>query len=137
MIHKLKDFVNLNLPNLNPKSNFPHISFSYLWCQQKDKNSTPLPPPPIPTSKIIQFWSDTLPHNTTDIYNWTLNDLPSLRNISISSPYALTLKWNETLRWNWQESKHMLPESTFIKVFHTSCVLHRRTKDQKSLKETV
>lgn len=135
MIHKLKDFVNLNLLNLNPKSNFPHISFSYLWCQQKAKNSTP--PPPTPTSKIIQFWSDTLPHNTTDIHNWTLNDLPSLRNISISSLYALTLKWNETLRWNWKESKHMLPESTFIKVFHTSCILYQRTTDQKSLKETV
>ena len=134
MIHKLKDFVNLNLLNLNPKSNFPHISFSYLWCQQKAENSTPSSHPHIQNHPTL-VWHP--PHSTTDIHNWTLNDLPSLRNISISSPYALTLKWNETLRWNWQESKHMLPESTFIKVFHTSCVFYQRTKDQKSLKETV
>ena len=98
--------------------------FSFMMSRKSQKFQ-----PPFPTSRIVQFWSDLLPYSTTHIDNWTLNDLPSLKNVSISSLYALTFRWKETLRWK--------PESTFMKGFHTSCVPHQRTKDQTSLKEIV
>ena len=131
MIHKLKGFVNLNFMTL--QSNFPLISISSHLMSRKSQKFQP----PFPTSRIVQFWSDLLPYSTTHIDNWTLNDLPSLKNVSISSLYTLTSRWKETLRQKWQESKHMLPESTFMKGFHTYSVPHQRTKDQTSLKEIV
>ena len=116
-----------------PKVQFSsHIYFLFMMSRKSQKFQSPFP-----TSRIIQFWSDLLPYSTAHIDNWTLNDLPSLKNVSISSLYTLTSRWKETLRQKWQESKHMLPESTFMKGFHTYSVPHQRTKDQTSLKEIV
>ena len=62
-----KGFCKFEFAEPKPKVKFSsHLFFLFMMSTKSQEFH---PPPPTPTSKIIQFWSDTLPHNTTDIHN--------------------------------------------------------------------